>query len=119
VAKLTDADRSLTVVLTRVLGPRGMEAYAELLQTATDDPVGPAFDGLPDDADEPTRQDLAERMVPFIRALHEANPGLREARADAPGGARFVDATIAEAITELYNSAQLDVLRRADAIMRA
>jgi DNA-binding transcriptional MerR regulator len=119
VAKMTDADRSLVVVLTRVLGPRGMEAYADLLQTATDDPAGLAFDGLPDDADEPTRQDLAERMVPFIRALHEANPGLREARADAPGGARFVDATIAEAIVELYNSAQLDVLRRADSIMRA
>ncbi len=34
VAKLSDADRSLVVVLTRVLGPRGLQAYANSLENA-------------------------------------------------------------------------------------
>ena len=78
----------------------------------------PSFDDLPADADEATRQDIAERIVPYIRAVHEAHPGLRESRADAPGGARFVDETVAAAMVDLYNPAQLDVLRRAAEIGR-
>ena len=113
VAKLSEADRSLVVVLSRVLGPRGLEAYADLLNNAPDELSLAVFDDLPADADEATRQDIAERIVPYIRAVHEAHPGLRESREDAPGGARFVDETIAAAMVDLYNPAQLDVLRRA------
>lgn len=112
-AKMSDADRSLIVVLSRVLGPRGLEVYAELLNNTPDEPSLDVFDDLPADADEATRQDVAERLVPYIRAIHEAHPGLHEYRADAPGGARFVDETIAAAMLDLYNPAQLDVLRRA------
>jgi DNA-binding transcriptional MerR regulator len=118
VAKLSDADRSLVVVLTRVLGPRGMEVYSDLLQNAPDEPVASNFDHLPPDADEASRQEIAELLVPYIRAIYEAHPGLVEARTDAPGGARFVDQTIAGAMSELYNAAQLDVLRRANALLR-
>ena len=119
VAKLSDADRSLVVVLTRVLGPQGLEVYANLLRTATDEPVATAFDNLPSDADDATRQDVAERLVPYIQKLYAAHPGLLESRADAPKGARFVDDTIAQAMSELYNEAQLDVLVRTRKIMRA
>jgi DNA-binding transcriptional MerR regulator len=119
VAKLSDADRSLVVVLSRVLGPQGLKVYADLLENAPIEPSVADFDDLPADADEPTRQDLAERLVPTIQALHAAHPGLVESRTDAPGGARFADLTIAEAMSELYNAAQLDVLRRANGIMRA
>jgi DNA-binding transcriptional MerR regulator len=119
VARLSDADRSLVVVLTRVLGPRGLRVYADLLQNTPDEPAASAFDDLPADADEPTRQDLAERLVPFIRAIRTAHPDLPEAGADAPGGARFVDETVAGAMAELYNGAQLDVLRRANEKLRS
>lgn len=118
VAKMSDPDRSLVVVLTRVLGPRGLEVYADLLENAPDEPVSLEFDDLPADADESTRQDLAERLVPYIRAINEAHPGLIEARTDAPGGARRADRTIADAMAELYNAAQLDVLARAREILR-
>jgi DNA-binding transcriptional MerR regulator len=119
VAKMTDADRSLVVVLTRVLGPRGMAVYAELLRDAPDEPAASAFDDLPAEADEATRQVMAERLVPYIRAIYGAHPGLAEAKADAPGGARFADETISDAMSELYNAAQLDVLRRAGEILRS
>lgn len=48
-----------------------------------------------------------------------ANPGLVESRADAPGGAHFAGRAINEAMQELYNEAQLDVLRRSRDIIRA
>jgi DNA-binding transcriptional MerR regulator len=119
VAKLSDADRSLVVVLTRVLGPRGLEVYSDLLQNAPDEPSVAAFDDMPADADEQTRQDMAERLAPYIRAIYEAHPGLLEVRTDAPGGARFASETIADAMADLYNSAQLDVLGRANRILRS
>ncbi|MET0475941.1 MAG: MerR family transcriptional regulator [Mycobacterium sp.] len=117
VAKLSDADRSLVVVLTRVLGPRGLEAYADLLENAPDEPSVTVFDDLPADADETTRQDVAERIAPYLRKVKAAHPDLADSRLDAPGGARFADRTIAAAMTDLYNAAQLDVLRRASEIL--
>jgi DNA-binding transcriptional MerR regulator len=117
VAKLTDADRSLVVVLTRVLGPRGLKTYADLMENTPAEPSIAAFDDLPADTDDATRQDIAERLVPYIRAINAAHPGLAESRADAPGGARFANDTIAEAMSQLYNAAQLDTLRRAQKIV--
>ncbi len=117
-AKLSDADRSLVVVLTRVLGPRGLQVYADLLENAPDEPSVAVFDDITDDTDEATRQDIAERIVPYIKTIYAEHPGLRDSRADAPGGARFVDETVAEAMSELYNTAQLDILRRTREILR-
>lgn len=118
VATWSDADRSLIVVLTRVLGPRGMQVYADMLANAPDDPVANDFDALSPDADEPTRQDLAVRLVPYILAITAANPGLPESESDAPQGARFAQKTIGTAISELYHPAQLDVLSRAGRLLR-
>jgi DNA-binding transcriptional MerR regulator len=111
-AALTAADRSLVVVLTRVLGPSGLDAYREMLQDTDPDPTVGGFDDLPEDADEQTRADLADRMVPFVRGLHARYPRLRDIGADAPGGADFAMRTMGVALRELYNTAQLDVLRR-------
>jgi DNA-binding transcriptional MerR regulator len=118
VAKLSDADRSLVVVMTRVLGPQGLRVYADLLENAPDEPAVAAFDDIPADADETTRQCIAEALVPYVRELYAAHPGLRESRTDAPGGARFADQTIAAAMSDLYNAAQLDILRRTKEIMQ-
>ena len=119
VAKLSEADRSLVVLLSRVLGPRGRQVYAHLLENAPDDPVACEFDDLASDADERTREDLAERLVPYLLSVREAHPGLAESRADAPGGAQFAGRAINEAMQELHTEAQLDVLRRSRDIIRA
>lgn len=118
-AKLSDADRSLIVVLTRVLGPRGIQTYSDLLQDLPTDPTTPEFDNLPADSDDSIRQGLAQRIVPVVRALHSAHPGLLDHRSDAPGGVRFVEQTVSKAMRELYNSAQLDVLGRVGKLLRA
>lgn len=117
-AKMTDADRSLVVVLSRVLGPRGMQVYADMMRETPEDPAATELDNLPEDADEATRQDLAERLAPYIKAVREAHPGIDDSRADAPRGKRFADKAIDDAMLDLYNPAQLDVLRRAGKIVR-
>src|ERR687892_734354 len=62
-AKMSDADRSLVVVMTRVLGPRRLQAYADMLRDMPTDPTDREFEDLSADADERTRQDLADRMA--------------------------------------------------------
>lgn len=118
-AKMSEADRKLVVVLSRVLGPRGMQAYAEMMRQTPDDPAATELDQLPADADEATRADLAVRLAPYIKAVRDAHPALDDSRADAPRGKPFADKTIDDAMADLYNPAQLDVLRRAGQIVRA
>lgn len=117
VAKMTDADRKL-VVLSRVLGPRGRQVYADLIRDTLEDPAAAELDTLAADADEATRQDLAERLAPYIWSVRQAHPGLTEARVDAPRGAHYAEKAIDDAMADLYNPAQLDVLRRAGQIVR-
>ena len=117
VAGVSGVDRSLIVVMARVLGPQGLQDYADMLQNLPPDPVGPEFDDLPADADEATRQELAERIVPFLRDLFAEHPGVRDVAADAPGGSRFASETAGQAMRDLYNPAQLDVLRRAGRLL--
>jgi hypothetical protein len=102
-----------------VLGPRGQQVYADMISNTPDEPAGVEFDALPADADEPTRQDIAERLTPHLEAVRRANPGLTEFRSDAPGGEQFAKTTIDKAMQELYNPAQLDVLARIGNIIRS
>ena len=111
-ARLSEADRSLVLVMTRVLGPRHRDAYAELVRSVPPDPTDGEFDGLPADADEATRQDMARRMVPNIRRIRAEHPEMFDAHTDAQRGARSVARVAAAAVQELYNPAQIDVLRR-------
>jgi DNA-binding transcriptional MerR regulator len=111
VAELSEKDRSFIAVMTRVLGPTAVQAYNDLLKDQPKDPLGGEFDHLPADADEALRDDIAERLAPFVRDLHERHPDLNDLT-DAPHDAGFVQKSIGTAMRELYNPAQLDVLRR-------
>ncbi|SDD74985.1 MerR family transcriptional regulator [Glycomyces harbinensis] len=113
---LSDTDRSLVVVMSRVLGPRAVQGYADLLN---DTPPGPAdheFDRLPPDADEAARIALAERLVPFARELRDRYPEVNDLT-DAPHSAEFVKRSIGDTLRALYNPAQLDVMRRIHDLM--
>ncbi|MET0188481.1 MAG: MerR family transcriptional regulator, partial [Pseudonocardia sediminis] len=114
---MSDADRSLVVVMTRVLGPEGMKTYADLLQDTPTDPVTEEFDTLAADADEATRQSLAERMAPYTRDLQARHPGLLTVNDDAPGGEHFARQTVGKAMRDLYNDAQIDVMVRMQSLL--
>jgi DNA-binding transcriptional MerR regulator len=115
--EMSDADRSLVVVMSRVLGPRRLQAYADMLRDMPTDPTDREFQDLSGDADERTRQDLAERMAPYVRDIYAKHPGLTAPDTDAPRGERFVKRTAGAAMRELYNPAQLDVLQRLGALL--
>jgi hypothetical protein len=118
-AELSEADRSFVLVMTRVLGPRRLDAYAEMLRSVPPEPTDGEFDTLPADAGEDARQDLAERMVPHIRRVRAEHPDVADLHADAPRGARSAARIVAAAVRELYNPAQVDVLRRIHELMSA
>ncbi|MEU8873002.1 MerR family transcriptional regulator [Streptomyces javensis] len=115
---LSDADRSFLVVLSRVVGPRRLRAYAEMYRSHPDDPVTSEFDTLPAEADERTRQDVAERLAPYVRGLWAEHPGLNAPHPDDPYSARVIGRTMDKARRDLYNPAQLDVIRRTRHLLR-
>ncbi|NNH68326.1 MerR family transcriptional regulator [Nocardia uniformis] len=108
---LSDADRAFLTVATRVLSPTALDAYTELLRDPDAIPAGSELDRLPADADERTRAELADRLFPQIRDQFAEHPGLSD-RGDTSGSARRANQTMALAAAELYNPAQLDVMRR-------
>ncbi|QPP07117.1 MerR family transcriptional regulator [Streptomyces bathyalis] len=115
--EISDADRSLFTVMTRVLGPAPRQAWADVMRNQSHDPVSKEFDTLPADADEHTRQDIAERMAPSTRKMFDEYPDLRAPEADAPHGEAFAKETMGKALRDLYNPAQLDVLQRLNALL--
>lgn len=114
--QLSDADRSFSVVMSRILGSQNLQTYADMIQDIPDDPAFKEFDDLPDDADDATRQDLAERMAAPSRAVRAAHP--MEAGDDGPLGRRRAGETMGAAVRELYSKAQIDVLVRLEAEIR-
>ncbi|AOS61922.1 MerR family transcriptional regulator [Actinoalloteichus hymeniacidonis] len=117
--KLPEADRSLTVVVSRVLGPAALDAYQEILREHCDEALSTAFEQLHADTDESTRRELAARLVEHIQALDAEHPGLLRPIVGAGNDAQFTSNTIRLAINDLYHPAQTDVLDRVQRGLRS
>ncbi|MEV1043910.1 MerR family transcriptional regulator [Streptomyces sp. NPDC049916] len=111
-------DRSFLSVLSTVAGPGAMDAYTELLREQAP-PVADEFTHLPGDADETTRRRLAERLVPYVQGLWNRNPALSALGAGTPRGQNHATRTLDAAIGDLYNPAQVDVMRRLHKLLSA
>ena len=115
-ADLSDADRALLVVLTRVLDLAVVTDFLGTLRGLPPSPAATAFDRLPADADAATRHELSIRLLPPSRTLRVMLPRLRSATTGlSTAAARTVD----EAVRDLYNPAQSDVLRRVGLLLRS
>ncbi|BBG02200.1 MULTISPECIES: MerR family transcriptional regulator [Pseudonocardia] len=112
-APLSDADRRLTAVLGRLLDPGERQVYADLVTSTADSQVDDDFEQLPADADEAVRDDLAARLAVRVRTLQQEHPGITELGSSAP---RRFRRTVDQVSREIYNPAQLDVLRRMTAL---
>lgn len=110
---LSESDRRMTSVLGRLLDSDERQAYAELLGADVCVQTGQDFDDLPADADEAARQDLAARMAAELPSLREQHPGVFTLGSTDP---RRFSRTVEQVSEEIYNSAQLDVLRRMTAL---
>jgi DNA-binding transcriptional MerR regulator len=117
-SQLSGRSRAMATVMSRLLGPQALRAYADELKREDSDPISAEFESLPADADEPTREDLARRLAPVVRAVYGRHSGPQGFYADAPRGSHYALRTAGEAIADLYNTAQLDVLRRLDHLLK-
>ncbi|TDZ96714.1 HTH-type transcriptional activator TipA [Mycobacteroides salmoniphilum] len=117
--ELSDTDRSLAFVMSRVLGPVGLQAFIGMFLDQQDRDLDHELENLAADADEHTRADLAERMSLHTRKLYADHPAMLNSTADAPRGQQFAERTVAQALLDLFNPAQLDVLVRVGAAIRS
>lgn len=108
----TDADRSFLVVVAQVVAAPVLDAYVEMLEARRDDPVLREFESLPAEVDETTLDNLATRLLAHRRTLHATYPALHDLTHGSPVGPARCAQAISAAITELYNPAQVEVLRR-------
>ncbi|EMD24478.1 MerR family transcriptional regulator [Amycolatopsis azurea] len=112
VADLSEVERSMLMVFSRVLDAETMDAVREL-HAAPRHPAQAELDKLPADADEATRQRVAEALAPVARDQIEAQPSLTDARTRVA----LSEPTVLSGLVELYNPAQLDVLRRLNTLI--
>ena len=112
VARMSDADRALLMVYSTVLDAPAMTALRKL-QAMPRDPVEARFDALPPDADEETRQRLAEEYAPVARRQRANHPSLTDEAANKA----LAKPVVLHGLAELYNPAQIDVLQRMNKIL--
>ncbi|MFD6443958.1 MerR family transcriptional regulator [Promicromonospora sp. NPDC060204] len=110
--RLSHADSSLVHVYGQLYSQAAMIDVRRMVE---DEPAGGAdeFDSLPDDADEATRQRIAAQLAPYIVRQLRRYPRLTESGEHLSKGELVARQTLSEALAELYNSAQIDVLMRA------
>lgn len=118
-ADLPDPDRAMLLIYSQVFDPTAMDDVRQMLQDSRNDPVDAELDSLAPDADDQTRQDLAERYAPLLQALTARYPWIEDPGQHAPRGRAFAESILGQAIADLYNPAQLDVLQRSYRILQS
>ncbi|MEU4409666.1 MerR family transcriptional regulator [Streptosporangium sp. NPDC023963] len=115
---LRDNDRALITIYAQLFSDESMDAVRRTLEADPNPELDEEFRDLPEDADEATRQAMAERLVPFVDAATDHSVTL-EPKASTPGRAEAARNAVGHALHALYNRAQVDVLRRAHLISEA
>ncbi len=116
-ARMSDADRSMMHIYQQLYDDDAIADMRSMVEADTD-AVGAEVDALPADADEETRQRLAEQLAHVIARDMAAYPWIQDPEARLSKGADVTEATFLEALVELYNPAQLDVMARASILAR-
>lgn len=111
-ARLSEADSSIIHIYTQLYDEDAMTDLRHTVEADTDF-IGDDINALPPDADEETRQRLAERLAPILAQNLIDYPWLSDPVAHLSKTEHVTQQTFIDAVIELYNTAQLDVLRRA------
>jgi DNA-binding transcriptional MerR regulator len=117
--RLSEADRSLIHIYTQVFDDQALADMRHAVENDNDDAVSADFDALPADADAATRQNLAEKYAPsLVRTLRNYPWMDNDAMAHVSKGKSVTRQTFIDALRELHNEAQLDVIHRAKELAR-
>jgi len=113
---LSETDSSMIHIFTQLYDESALADIQKIVDTETDDRLGADLDDLAPDADEDARRRLVDRLaVSLARNLVEY-PWLNDPVAHLAKSPYVTAETMSDAIRELYNPAQLDVLHRAQVI---
>ena len=115
--RLSTPERSLMLVYEQLYDDEAMSDLRTMVETESDD-GREEFEALDANADEKTRQRIAELFAPAIAQHITDYPWLSEPTGHLSKGPRVTSEAFVETLTELYNGAQLDVLARASALAR-
>lgn len=113
-SRLSEADSSIIHIYTQLYDETALADLRRMVQVdAEAGELGNEIGALPADADEATRQLLAERLAPALAQNLIDYPWLADPAAHLSKSAPVTQRTFVEAVVELYNPAQLDVFSRA------
>lgn len=116
--RLSHSERSLMLIYSQLYDDAAMADLRDMLASERD-AVDDEFDSLPADADEATRQRIAERMVPGL-AKHLADyPWLTDPTEHLAKSPQVTQNAFLESVVALYNPAQLDVMVRVSTLAAA
>lgn len=111
---LSESDSSIIHIYTQLYDEDAMADLRRMVEVDADaGAVGNEINALPADADEATRQRLAERLAPTLAQNLIDYPWLSDPARHLSKSKQVTQQTFIEAMVELYNSAQLDVFSRA------
>ncbi|MEU7608211.1 MerR family transcriptional regulator [Micromonospora sp. NPDC049204] len=111
-ARLTVSDTSLIHVFTQLYDEDVMKDLRRMADADTD-PISHDIDTLPPDADEATRQNLAEKLAGLLAQHLVDYPWLRDPARHLSKSQHVTRQMFIDAVVGLYNPAQVDVLGRA------
>jgi DNA-binding transcriptional MerR regulator len=113
--KLSPNERSLMLIYSQLYDAEAMSDLRTMLDAERLD-HDIEFENLAPDADEPTRQRLAEQMAPELAQHLTDYPWLSDPTGHMSKSPQVTQDTFVESVAELYNPAQLDVMVRMSAI---
>jgi DNA-binding transcriptional MerR regulator len=114
-SKLSESDSSMIHIYTQLFDKDALDDVQKM-STSADAALDAAVDDLPADADEQARQELAERLAETLAQNYIDYPWLSDPAAHLSKSKLVTGQTFVDAMAELYNPAQLDVLVRANAL---
>ncbi|MBL7258823.1 MerR family transcriptional regulator [Paractinoplanes lichenicola] len=116
--RLSEADRSMIHIYTQVFDEKALADVLSAVESDSDS-MNADFEALPADADEATRQNLAEKFAPSIAQTFRDFPWMdKDPMAHIAKGKPVTRQMFTDAMRELLNAAQIDVLRRAKQLAR-
>jgi len=114
--ELTDSERSLVMIYSRLFDDTAMDETRRMLQYEPRTDADTEFEAMTEEADRATRRRLSEKLAPMISPLVEQYPWLGDPGAHATKSAAYANGTISQVLHDIYNRAQLEVLYRAHLI---
>lgn len=108
---LTPADRAMVTISGAFFDDQGMQDLRDI--AAEHQEADEAFNALPAEAEEEAVGAVAEKLAPVLAAIHAQHPGTRTPPVARGGGEREALLALNRTMTDLYNPAQIEVLRRA------